>query len=273
MGGSCSLSGTGWCSRYSAAFSLWFANSILCKRDVWRQGWALTILLLCLGLSLLLIHHALDLVPPVWRAGIQASRRWAGPLAPAHERERRLQHRRLLDDVDALFSQYDLLCTVISLDETEAPADVAAKGDAEDEGQRTAFRPTVASIVRLMCCPALSLPLPASKKGKGARLALLLVGKPYGDDALLAAAAAYVDLLDAPKAPRGGASEFEAAGRREEAAWRDGLGSGAKAVGSVVCSERWAGCWRRVEGWLAACGALVAGAYNRQRLSVMQRNR
>ena len=62
---------------------------------MWRQGWALTILLLCLGLSLLLIHHALDLVPPVWRAGIQASRRWAGPLAPAHERERRLQIRKI----------------------------------------------------------------------------------------------------------------------------------------------------------------------------------
>lgn len=112
------------------------------------RGQLVTSLLFLLGVWLLLLHHAVELLPPVWLAGLDADRRYDGELRPAYHRERRRLHRDLHAAVDTFFGTYDLLVTVV---QTEA----AGESEAGSEG--AVLEATAAATARMMCCPYVHL--------------------------------------------------------------------------------------------------------------------
>ena len=107
-------------------------------------------------------------------------------------------------------------------------------------------------------------------KGSSGR-ALVLIGRPFGDDALLAAAAAWLDAHPAPVAALpvslavpGGSAEGKSLSEGE--AWCAGLSLGTRLVGRLLCGTGWARAWGVIGGGAGLLGGAVSSAYDRQRL-------
>jgi hypothetical protein len=283
------------------------------------RGRAVTLLLALLGSIMLVLHYATELIPPLWLAGLDEHARYEGELRAAYTRERRLQHRQLSQAVGDFFGTYDLLCTVIRVEDA---IDAAAGSAAADDGVagNVLAAPTVPAVVRMMCCPAVTMALlhddesPGTQRSKGGRrtaapergrgqgqLGLMLIGRPYGDDALLAAAAAWEAAH--PVSPLGGggstlpnsvakatpaasksstgadddqsesadarAPSVSAAAAAADTAWCAGLGLGlgTRVVGRVICSPGWATMHRALLWGAGVVSGSVSAAYNGQRLN------
>lgn len=273
----------------------------MCHSFIFR-GKLVTLLLILLGVCLLVLHHAVELLPPLWVAGLEEDRRYDGELRSAYHRERRRLHRDLHAAVDRFFGTYDLLVTVVGV--TEA----GSEGESEAGGEGVLLEATVAATARMMCCPAAAVPIhgdnddggSARKAGLkrergGSRCALVLIGRPYGDDAVLAgeqsermilllqndgivllrndfaAAAAWMAAHPAPDAALPVSLSVPGTAENKELsegeAWCAGLSLGTRLVGSVLCGTGWARAWDVVGGGVGLVSGVVAKAYDRQRLS------
>ena len=266
------------------------------------KGQLVTVLLGLLGCCVLLMHYAIGVVPPLWLAGLDVDARYAGELRPAYNREQRHQHRHLHKEVGEFFAKYDLLCTVIPTEEARQLWPTVGYSSLE------LLEPTVAAVARMMCCPAVALTLydtsaaslvakqstevKGGKKndgqddgsthahGAGRALALMLIGRPFGEDALLAAAAVWAD-AHPPPADAGFQQPPSATAHSVQNERNNGVvesadaayacpgvcvGFGARLVASVVCSPGWGVVTNKLQSVVHLAARRVAAAYNGQRL-------
>lgn len=280
--------------------SFWYQLTNLGHGIVFK-GKLVTVLLGLVGCCVLLMHYAIGVVPALWLAGLDVDARYAGELRPAYSREQRHQHRQLHKEVGEFFAKYDLLCTVIPTEEARQLWPTVGYSSLE------LLQPTAPAMARMMCCPAVALALydtsaaslvaKQSTKVKGGKknegeddgshahaagqeLALMLIGRPFGEDALLAAAAAWAD-AHPPPADAGCQQHPSATAQSVQNERTDGetestdaanacpekcVGFGARLVASVVCSPGWGGVYQKLQWVVHLATQRVAAAYNGQRL-------
>ena len=256
------------------------------------KGQFVTFLLGLVGFSLLVMHYAIAVVPPLWLAGIDVYAQYAGELRPAYNREERHQHRQLHSEVGEFFAKYDLLCTVIPTEEIHQLRPTVGYGNVDT------IEPTVPAMARMMCCPAVTLALydaniprvlakqsakaqrgkrkeggeddvPSETQGARQEFALMLIGRPFGEDALLAAAAVWADghpagaefqqhspmaENSAPKEPSGGVLE------------PTNVGFGTRLVARFICSPFWGAVFHKLRLVVDFVTRRISAAYNGQRL-------
>ncbi len=258
------------------------------------KGQFVTVLLGLVGCCLLAVHYAIGVVPPLWLAGLDVDAQYADELRPAYNREERHQHRQLHMEVGEFFAKYDLLCTVIPTEEKHQLRPTVGHSNVDT------IELTVPAVARMMCCPAVTLPLygtgeqrlsakQAAKaqegkgkeggeeddsthsQGAGQEFALMLIGRPFGEDALIAASAVWADAHPPPAvADCQQHSPMAANSARKE---RSGgvvestnAGPGTRLVARVVCSPGWRALHHRLQWVIHLVTQRVATAYNGQRL-------
>lgn len=253
------------------------------------KGRVVTVLLGLVGCFMLVMHYVIGVIPPLWLAGLDEDARYAGELRADYSRERRAKHRLLHNRVNEFFAHYDLLCTVISAEDDRRPQPTVG-----DSSIANALQQTAPAMARMMCCPAVavalhdtSTPSMADRRsteavkvkqgggeaGDGPTLALMLIGRPFGEDALLAAAALW---LDAHPPPGAASQETSSSGDTSVRVAHSTSGAGTlpemhagfgtRLVGSTVCSPPCVAACRKLQWAAQLVTSRIAAAYNSQRL-------